>query len=49
MLTMRAMAWAKIKGELDAFLQTYWGEDERFPKVSAEVKNFVETLDDLTG
>ena len=44
-LTMRAQAWARAKGELEAVLNTYWSEDEHgkqeFQKVDKLFEKFI--------
>ncbi len=44
MHTMRAMAWCRAKGELEAMLNTYWGEGEdgdKYDKASTAIKDFI--------
>lgn len=47
--TMRAMAWERAKGEVEAVLETYWGnydEDSEFRKLDAAFKAFVKEAED---
>ena len=45
--TMRNMAWARAKGELDSMLSSYWGDDgtENFNRMQALIKEFTETVE----
>lgn len=54
-LTMRAMAWERAKGELQSYLQTFWDEyddkgrqmDEVFNKSDVFIKQFIAAMEDL--
>lgn len=43
--TMRHMAWERAKGELQAMLQTYWDNQEKFENMNAELKAFIEKVE----
>ena len=50
LLTMRMMAWARSKGELEAFLCTFWDDDDelkvmKYSKVSGMAKAFISDLE----
>ena len=53
-LTLRAMAWRRAKGELESILETYWTEympsgkkaENGFEEASAIIKQFI---DDFEG
>lgn len=53
-LTMRAIAWERAKGELRAYLQTFWptftptGEeiDNGFEKADARITAFIKDFED---
>ena len=52
-LTLRAQAWARAKGELGAVLATYWpewtGRNEKVPngfeEMQARIQAFIEDVD----
>lgn len=39
--TLRAQAWSRAKGELEAVLSTYWSETPTFDRMDDAVKEFV--------
>ena len=41
---LRAQAWARAKGELDAVLQTYYDESDKFNKIYVEIKQFIDSV-----
>ena len=46
--TLRAQAWERAKGELQAVLQTYWdghGKDDNFQAMDSAVKQFVKVVE----
>lgn len=43
--TLRQQAWQRAKGELQAVLATYWGEQETFDEIHKLVTTFIETVD----
>lgn len=43
-LTMRAQAWARAKGELEAVLNSYWSEDDAGRKEFKKVDKLFETF-----
>lgn len=49
-LTMRAMAWARAKGELNAMLATYWPElsegDTARAEMEERVRHFIVDVDE---
>jgi len=50
-LTMRAMAWERAKGELRAYLQTYWSgnEEATYEKADAKIEAFIEDFEGEVG
>jgi hypothetical protein len=40
-LTMRWMAWQRAKGELKAYLQTYWEHDDNSKEVQDRIDCFI--------
>lgn len=49
MRTLRAQAWERAKGEMEAVLQTYWdgpGNDDKYRAMAAAVKDFVAHVED---
>lgn len=42
----RAMAWERAKGELEAMLCTFYGESEKYNKLSNCIANFIVTVED---
>ena len=47
--TLRAQAWERAKGELQAVLHTYWdgpGNDQKFREMDAAVKQLISTVED---
>lgn len=42
---LRAQAWERAKGELNAVLQTYFGEAEKFEAMDAAIREFVEKVE----
>lgn len=47
--TLRAQAWERAKGELQAVLQTYWdvhGKDQKFRDMDAAIRQLVATVED---
>jgi len=50
-LTMRAMAWERAKGELRAYLQTYWSgnEEAAYEKADAKIEAFIEDFEGEVG
>ncbi|QBQ74497.1 hypothetical protein BcepSauron_117 [Burkholderia phage BcepSauron] len=44
--TMRAQAWARAKGEMDALLGTYWNSDPKFDRAWTEITQFVKHVED---
>lgn len=42
----RAMAWERAKGELEAMLYTFYGESEKYNKLSNCIANFIVTVED---
>jgi len=51
LLTMQAMSWEKIKGELRGLLQIYWsGRDQKeFSKMSNSIEQFIKKMDGNLG
>ena len=47
MATLRGMAWARAKGELQSILVTYWDEGESFDMADGLVKKFLAEMGDL--
>lgn len=50
LLTMRMMSWARAKGELEAFLCTFWDDDDeikvrKYGEMNAIVKKFNDDLE----
>lgn len=43
---LRAQAWARAKGELEAILVTFVGEKDAFEAMDALVKAFVNNVED---
>jgi hypothetical protein len=43
--TMRAMEWSRIKGMLDAILNTYWSEEEKHNKLDKLIHDFIGKVD----
>jgi len=39
--TMRYMAWARAKGELDSILETYWNDTKSYNAMKEKIKEFV--------
>ena len=48
---LRAMAWERVKGELQSILQTFWGEEERerYQNLYIRIEQFIDTIDDEVG
>lgn len=44
--TLRAMAWARAVGELNALLNTYWDEDGKFCAMDQAIDNFKSEVQD---
>ncbi|MBD3260432.1 MAG: hypothetical protein GF334_01920 [Candidatus Altiarchaeales archaeon] len=44
--TLRAMAWERAKGELQAMLQTFWDEYEKFEVLDDLIKQFIKEIED---
>lgn len=44
--TLRAMAWARAKGELNSVLQTFWDDDKKFPPFYEAVKELIQKVED---
>lgn len=44
--TLRAQAWQRAKGELNAVLQTYWVETPRYSQMLDLVNRFIKTVDE---
>ena len=44
--TMRMMAWARAKGEIDSILSTFWGEEEQFDRLTQAITVFVKEVED---
>lgn len=47
--TLRAQAWERAKGELNAVLQTYWdghGKDHKYQDMAAAVRELIATVED---
>jgi hypothetical protein len=52
-LTLRAMAWSRAKGDLQAYLETYWPEwtgknekiDNGFDEASRLISEFIEDFE----
>ena len=45
-LTMRAMAWQRAKGELHAYLETFWDDSSGFEKADKKIKDFIKDFQD---
>jgi len=53
-LTLRAMAWERAKGELGAYLQTFWPQfasngrqlDNGFNVADEKINNFIKDFED---
>ena len=44
--TLRAQAWQRAKGELQAVLHTYFGERDRFEAMDSAVQELIKTVED---
>jgi hypothetical protein len=44
--TLRTMAWSRVKGELNAILDTYYGEYNAFGKMDELITNFIKEVED---
>lgn len=44
--TLRAMAWARAKGELMSLLETYWNNDEGFEDLDTAITEFIKNIED---
>lgn len=52
-MTMRAMAWRRAKGELEAYLETFWGDglpahmskDDSFEQASRRIAAFIKDFE----
>ncbi len=44
--TLRGQAWHRAKGELQAALDTLWGEEKRFEEFNNLVDSFVKAVED---
>ncbi len=44
--TMRAIAWERAKGELQATLQTFWDRDGVYEKLNKAIDDFIETVEE---
>lgn len=44
--TLRAQAWARAKGELEAVLVSYWGEMDKYRLMNELVEKFIKTVED---
>lgn len=46
LLSLRAMAWERAKGELQSVLNTYWNADPKFERMDVLVEEFITAVDD---
>ena len=44
--TLRAQAWARAKGELEAVLNSYWNEREVFEPMQEATDSFIKHVED---
>ena len=44
--TLRAQAWARAKGELEAVLNSYWDEEKVFGAMQEATDSFVKHVED---
>lgn len=48
--TLRAMAWRRARGELEALLETFWdgdlSTDSKFHRLEAAIATFVKTVEE---
>lgn len=45
--TLRAQAWARAKGEIDAMLNTYWSETtDKYREVDKVTRDFIKEMED---
>lgn len=43
--TMRHMAWARAKGELDSMLDTFWDNDENYQALKKKIREFTKEVE----
>ena len=46
LLTLRMMAWQRAKGELNALLETYHGEQKDFELAEEKIEAFIKDFSD---
>lgn len=44
--TLRAMAWQRAKGEMQALLYTFWNDQEQFNAMNDAIESFVKDVED---
>lgn len=44
--TQRAMAWERVKGELESIKHTYYGETGRLDSYAEKLKEFIESVEE---
>ena len=42
---MRYMAWERTKGELNSMLVTYWGQVEKYDRLSQAINDFINDIE----
>lgn len=45
--TMRYMAWARAKGELNSMLETYWDDTDKYDALKDEIEKFTKHVESL--